>query len=123
MNIYKEFMYILIFSFLGEMITKAIKLPFPGSVIGMLLLFLLLELKIISLNKIEKVGNFLLSNLSMLFIPSGVGIMTKFNLIKNIWISFLLLNVITTIISLIIIAKIVIFIKNRFESKGDSDVY
>ena len=122
MDIYKEFMYILIFSVLGEMIAKAINLPFPGSVIGMLLLFLSLELKIISLNKIEKVGNFLLANLAILFIPAGVGIMTKFNLIKNIWLSFLLLNVITTIISLILIAKIVEFIKNRFESKGDRDV-
>lgn len=122
MDIYKEFMYILIFSILGEMIAKAIRLPFPGSVIGMLLLFLSLELKIISLNKIEKVGNFLLANLAILFIPAGVGIMTKFNLIKNIWLSFLLLNVITTIISLILIAKIVEFIKNRFESKGDRDV-
>lgn len=122
MDIYKEFMYILIFSILGEMIANAISLPFPGSVIGMLLLFLSLELKIISLNKIEKVGNFLLANLAILFIPAGVGIMTKFNLIKNIWLSFLLLNVITTIISLILIAKIVEFIKNRFESKGDRNV-
>lgn len=122
MDIYKEFMYILIFSILGEMIAKAISLPFPGSVIGMLLLFLSLELKIISLNKIEKVGNFLLANLAILFIPAGVGIMTQFNLIKNIWLSFLLLNVITTVISLILIAKIVEFIKNRFESKGDRNV-
>lgn len=122
MDIYKEFMYILIFSVLGEMIAKTISLPFPGSVIGMLLLFLSLELKIIELKKIEKVGNFLLANLAILFIPAGVGIMTKFNLIKNIWLSFLLLNVITTIISLILIAKIVEFIKNRFESKGDRDV-
>ncbi len=122
MVIYKEFMYILIFSILGEMITKAICLPFPRSVIGMLLLFLSLELKIIELKKIEKVGNFLLANLAILFIPASVGIMTKFNLIKNIWLSFLLLNVITTVISLILIAKIVEFIKNRFESKGDRDV-
>lgn len=120
MEFYKELMYILIFSFIGEGLSPHIPLPIPGSVIGMFLLFIALETKIIQLKKIEKVGNFLISNLGILFVPAGVGIMTKFGLIKKIWLSFFTLTIITTVISLIIIAKTVEIVKNYFEKRKDN---
>ncbi|WP_068268431.1 CidA/LrgA family protein [Caviibacter abscessus] len=120
MEFYKELMYILIFSFLGEGLSPFIPLPIPGSVIGMFLLFIALETKIVNLKKIENVGSFLIANLGILFVPAGVGIMTKFGLIKEIWISFFVLTIVTTIISLIIIAKTVEIIKKYFEKGKDN---
>lgn len=113
MEIYKQLMYIFLFSLIGELISKNFNLIIPGSVIGMLLLFIFLELKFLKLEKIEKVSNFLTNNLGILFVPAGVGIMTKFGLIKNIWASFFALAVLTTAISLVIIAKIVDFMINK----------
>lgn len=113
MEIYKQLMYIFLFSLIGELISKSFNLIIPGSVIGMLLLFVFLEFKLLKLEKIEKVSNFLTNNLGILFVPAGVGIMTKFGLIKNIWASFFVLAVLTTVISLVIIAKIVDFMINK----------
>ncbi len=122
MNIYKEMMYILIFSLIGEFVSSAINLPIPGSVIGMIILFIFLELKLIHMKKFERVGEFLLDNLGILFVPAGVGIMVKFDFIKEIWLSFFIIAIITTIISLIVTVKVVEFIKINFEEEGGQNV-
>lgn len=119
MNIYKEIMFILMFSLIGEFISKFLHLPIPGSVTGMIILFIFLELKLIKMKRIEKVGEFLIDNLGILFVPAGVGIMVKFNFIKEIWLSFFVIAIITTIISLIITVKIVEFVKIHFEEGGE----
>ena len=53
MNVYKEIMYILIFSLIGELFSKGLKLPVPGSVIGMLILFAFLEFNILKMKVLE----------------------------------------------------------------------
>lgn len=121
MKIYSEIMYILLYSFLGELISKIFKISIPGSVIGMILLFLSLQFKIINLERIENSGNFLVNNLAILFIAAGVGIMTKFNYIKEIWFSFFIICILTTTISLAVIAIVVNFVKKRYEDKNERD--
>lgn len=119
MNIFIQLTYIFFFSFLGEIISKIISVPIPGSVIGMILLFLALEMKIIKLEKVQTVSEFFANNLSILFVPAGVAIMTKFSHIKHIWVSFLLIAIITTLINLIIVSKTVDVMKNKKGEKND----
>ena len=83
MKLYVQFMIILIFSFIGEAISNLLNLPVPGSIIGLVLLFLALEFKVIRLRHIDVVGNFLLNNMTILFLPAAVGIMDRFNDIKD----------------------------------------
>ena len=73
MKLYVQFMIILIFSLIGEAISTLFHLPVPGSIIGLVLLFLALEFKIIRLRHIDTVGNFLLGNMTILFLPAAVG--------------------------------------------------
>ncbi len=53
MKLYVQFMIILVFSFLGEAISTIFHLPIPGSIIGLILLFLALEFKLIRLRHIH----------------------------------------------------------------------
>ncbi|WP_067143072.1 CidA/LrgA family protein [Oceanivirga salmonicida] len=115
MKIFSQLIYFLFFSLLGDSISKGLNLPIPGSVIGMILLFLALQLRFIKLEKIELVGNFFINNLPILFVAAGVGIMTKFELIKPIWLTFFTIAILTTSISIVVIAKIVKFVKDKFE--------
>lgn len=121
MEIFAQLMYFMLFSLVGDSISKALELSIPGSVIGMILLFLALQFKFIKLEKIELVGSFLVNNLPILFVAAGVGIMTKFNLIKSIWLSFFLICIVTTIISLGVIAKVVKYIKDKYEKESDKN--
>jgi len=59
----------------GEAITVGAGLPLPGPVVGMVLLFAALVMRGKVPGSLAKVGDGLLSNLSLLFVPAGVGIM------------------------------------------------
>lgn len=62
------------FYLLGEAIQVFFNIPLPGSIIGFLLLFTALMLKIYPLEWIESGAHFLLAFLSLYFIPATVGV-------------------------------------------------
>ncbi len=67
---------------LGELIIKLTGLKLPSSIIGMLLLTLLLKLKVIKVEWVRGLTDFLIANLGFFFVPPGVALMLHFNLIK-----------------------------------------
>lgn len=78
MKFLKQLMIILVTYFIGQVLQTLLHLPIPGSVIGLILLFLALQKGIIKVEMIEDVCDFLLSNMSFFFIPAGVGLITSF---------------------------------------------
>ena len=63
------------FSFLGSWIVQILSLQFPGSIVGLLLLFVCLYFRIIPVELIKDGAGFLLAFLALFFIPATVGIM------------------------------------------------
>jgi len=61
--------------FIGEIFHRIIPLPIPGSIYGLVLMFLALEFKIMQLDKVEEVSNYLLEIMPLLFVPSTVGLL------------------------------------------------
>jgi holin-like protein len=59
----------------GEAVTRAFQTPLPGPVIGMVLLFIYLAIRGKVPDDLASVGDTLLKNLSLLFVPAGVGVM------------------------------------------------
>jgi holin-like protein len=108
-------MFILLFSFLGEIISTGFRLPVPGSIIGMILLFLALHFKLIRLRQIHDLGQFLLGNMTILFLPASVGIMTQFNAILAFWWQISLIILLALMVNLVVIGKVVALIKRRYE--------
>lgn len=98
--IFKQLFYIFLFSFLGEMIAYALPFPVPGSVIGMLSLFVALHFKWIKIEKIKEVGTFLTDNMSLFFVPAGVGLMTNFSIVKDIWWQLVIIVVISCVVTM-----------------------
>ena len=115
MKLFKEFLLIISFSYLGEIVSKLFKLPIPGSVIGMLLLFAALYFKFVKVDDVDTVGTFLLDNLSILFLPAGVGIMVDFDLVKDSWFSLLLMTVVLTGLTMAVVGRVVQFVKRKYE--------
>lgn len=69
----------------GEIVSQLIKniINIPGPILGMIILFLLLQFKIISEEKIKDVADFLLGNMGIFFIPAGVSLIQSLGLIKE----------------------------------------
>ena len=64
---------LLAFAALGEGAVQLLHLPIPGSVMGLVLLWLSLSLKVIRLDWIEAASDSLLGILGLLFVPATVG--------------------------------------------------
>lgn len=76
---------LLVCQLVGEVIARLLGLPVPGPVVGMVLLFVGLLIRRGIPPALEQVGNTLLSHLSLLFIPAGVGVMVHLRLIASEW--------------------------------------
>ena len=115
MKIYLQLLIIFGFSFIGNVISNVFRLPVPGSILGMILLFLALQFKILQFRHVDEAGSFLINNMTILFLPAGVGIMAKWNLISHFWAQILLIVVGALIINMLILGKLVEWIKVKFE--------
>lgn len=98
MKYIKQISIVIIISFIGELLNYFIPLPIPGSIYGMILLFILLFGGIIKMHQIEETGRFLIDIMPILFVPSAVGIMSQFEQLKSIWIEIIVITIITTFI-------------------------
>ena len=123
MKLYVQLMIIFMISLVGEGISSVFHLPVPGSIIGLVLLFLALQFKILRLRHISMVGNFLLANMTILFLPPAVGIMDKFQVIAPYLLPIILIVLGAIVLNVCVIAVVVQLIKTRFEGdyeKGDA---
>lgn len=65
---------IVLFQLAGEALAMLTSIPVPGSVLGMVFLLLAFFVKDDLIDLVRPTGGVLLSNLSLLFVPAGVGI-------------------------------------------------
>ena len=111
----------LIRNLIGVFLAEILPLPIPGNVLGLLILFILLCTKIIKVEQIKTVSDFFLDHLAFFFIPAGVGLISSFGVIKEIWVKLLLVCIITTFITMAATGKIVEWVANIIERRGGKD--
>lgn len=75
----------ILFAFLavGELIVTATSIPVPSSIIGMLLLTAALKARIVRVDQVARISDFLVRNLGFFFVPAGVGLMKCLGIIKG----------------------------------------
>nr|WP_242536955.1 CidA/LrgA family protein [Vagococcus fluvialis] len=89
----------------------------PGSVIGMVLLFLALHYKVVPMKSVEEVGTWLTNNMGIFFVPAGVGLMANFDTLADTWWQLLLMIVVTTALMMAFVGKVVQTMKRKFDKK------
>jgi len=113
MIIFKELSIIFVIYLLGESTALFLPFTFPGSIIGMFLLFLALSFKWLALEDIKHVSDFLLKHMALFFIPAGVSVISSFSLIEAYIVPITLTLLLSTVIMLSFIALIVDFLVKR----------
>ena len=93
--------WLLTFQSIGELLARGLSLPFPGPVIGMMLLLIALRWQLVK-EPVEVCASFLLSHLSLLFVPVGVGVMTHISLVSQYGIRMLAVVVVSTLAGLLV---------------------
>jgi putative effector of murein hydrolase LrgA (UPF0299 family) len=119
---------ILLCQLAGEIIVRGFGLPMPGPVIGLLLLLMLLlgRDRFSALARgplrrdgVENASRGLLAHLSLLFVPAGVGIVQKLDLIVEHGVAIVAILVISAIVTLL--ATVAAFLATSRWTARDGD--
>jgi holin-like protein len=86
---------LLLFQLAGEVLTRAASLPVPGPVAGMALLLLALGARPPG-EALRAASSGLLSHLSLLFVPAGVGVMLHAPRLASEWLAIAVSLVLST---------------------------
>ena len=97
---------ILLVSFVGELLNTLIPMPIPASIYGIILLFCLLEFRVIPLRAVKETGDFLVSIMQLMFIPAAVGLLEAWDVIAPNWLSYMLITIISTFVVLFVSGRV-----------------
>ena len=104
---------LLVYQLVGETLTYAFALPIPGPVIGMALLLVTLARRPALLARIKGTGTTLLSHLSLLFVPAGVGVMVHFDRLADEGVAIAVAVVGSTLLAIVATAATAAFLMKR----------
>ena len=93
-----QFMIIIAFSFLGELLHYILPLPIPASIYGIVLLFVALVLKWVKVKDNRETSSFLIAVMPVMFIPAAVGLIDSWKSIGNSWLEYIIVTVLTTFV-------------------------
>ena len=87
----------------GELLARGLNLPFPGPVVGMLMLLVALNWQVVR-GDVSVCAEFLLAHLSLLFVPVGVGVIAHLGLVSRYGIQMFVVVVVSTLVGLAVTA-------------------
>ena len=117
MKYIKQFLIILSISFAGELLSELIPFPIPASIYGIVILFAGLITKIIPYESVKETGHFLVEIMPVMFIPAAVGLMEAWGIIKNSWIQYIVLTIVTTVLVMGVAGKVTQFVVEKGEKE------
>ena len=127
MKYLKQFGIILFISFLGEILNFLIPLPIPASIYGIVILLLALKFKIVKISDVDGVSKFLIEIMPIMFVPAAVGLINSFDIIKESYLEYIILIVVSTVCVMAVsglITKAIIKLhkKNNREDKNNEGI-
>ncbi len=108
---------LLVAQLVGEIIVRALGLPVPGPVIGLILLAAILAWRGIP-KALHETALGLLRNFSLLFVPAGVGVMRQAGVLADNWLALALALVVSTAATLAVTALVFRWAERRFGKAG-----
>lgn len=103
--------------YLGNIIERLADIPVPGSILGMIILFLCLEGGLLPLAYVREGANLLIKHLNLLFIPVAVGIILWGDLIKTSGLKIFFILLVTTFFGVVVTG----LLANTFLTKMEED--
>ena len=116
----QAFAVLLFFQFLGEVGVQGFGLPFPGPLLGMLLLFVVLLVHGRVPEGLRALSQSLIGNLMLLFIPAVSGVMIHWQKVAADGVAFVVSGVLATALTLVVTALLLKHLLAR-RAHGDAD--
>ena len=110
---------IIVFYIVGQAIVDFTGIIIPGSIIGLVLLWLALFFKVLNVKYIQKGASFLLAYLTLFFIPSTVAVINYPELLTVSGGLLIIAVIISTLIALAVTGKVSQFIEKKEQQKKE----
>ena len=101
-----QFLWILAFSFAGEVLHVLLPLPIPAGIYGLILLFSALALHIVPLSSVKDTGSFLIQIMPLMFIPAAVGLLNSWGSFSSILLPAILIILCSTILVIAVCGRV-----------------
>ena len=99
MNILLQIGIVLGICLVGEAISSILPFILPGNIIGMILIFILLLVRVMKVDHIRQKAQFLKQNMAFFLVPASVSIIKHMDLLKKILIPLLVISMVSTILT------------------------
>jgi holin-like protein len=103
----------------GEILKYFIPLPIPASIYGLVIMIILLATKVVKLEQVKDVADFLIEIMPLMFIPAGVGIIVSWKQVRGMIVPVCVTVFITTCLVMIITGKVTDFMVSRKEKRDE----
>lgn len=101
MKIFKQLLILFSVCLLSNYLVTLLPFPFPGSVLGMLLLLGLFLTNVIKPESLKEVAEFLLGNMAFFFLPAGVNILANYSVVQAYIFPIVIICVLSTILTFV----------------------
>ena len=103
----------------GEALARALQIPMPGPVLGMVLLLIVFFVRGGIPESVAQTGDALLKHLSLLFVPAGVGVMAHVGLFQGEALAIVAALVVSTALTVAITAWVMTKLNRQAEGGED----
>ena len=117
MRFIRQFLIILLVSFLGEVLKAILPLPIPASIYGLVIMLALLVSKVVKLEHVEGASIFLIDIMPLMFIPASAGLIDIWPNIKPVLLPIVIITLVSTILVMVVSGKVTEFVIKLSEDK------
>jgi len=103
---------------LGEVLARALSLPLPGPVLGMIFFLVLLMIRPAYADAVNETAQGLLAHLSLLFVPAGVGIVGHIQTLGNS-VGIILVSIVVSTVATIVVSVYAFTFTARLMGRAD----
>ncbi|MBK1697915.1 CidA/LrgA family protein [Rhodovibrio salinarum] len=101
---------LLVCQLVGETLTRLLALELPGPVIGMIILFVGLIIRGHVPDGLRATASGFLNNLSLLFVPAGVGVVTHLSLVADEWLAITSALAVSAVVTIAVTALVMVWL-------------
>lgn len=109
---------LLVCQLVGEVIVRGVGLTIPGPVIGLTLLLVVLWLRPAVAETLRPTVTVILANLSLLFVPAGVGVIGNLEVLSEGWVALLVVLVVSTLLAMLASVGTFIAVRRLIEGRA-----
>ena len=119
MKFLRQFMIILLLSFLGEVLKMFIPLRIPASVDGLVMMLVCLMTGVLKTSQVKDAAFFLIEIMPVMFIPAAAGLIDSWGVLRPLIVPIMIITVVITVFVMAVTGRVAQMIAQKRGIKNE----